>query len=104
MNVPTLRMKLRGMDLLDTPIFNKGTAFTDEERSAFGLHGLLPPQIESLDEQTSRAYEADPKMRFECKRDSLVSRVTRCCDMCHSRLTPDALDFEKDLGSCLTTM
>jgi malate dehydrogenase (oxaloacetate-decarboxylating) len=58
MNVPTLRMKLRGMDLLDTPIFNKGTAFTDEERSAFGLHGLLPPQIESLDEQTSRAYEA----------------------------------------------
>jgi len=49
---------LRGMHLLDTPILNKGTAFTDEERSAFGLHGLLPPHIESLDEQTSRAYEA----------------------------------------------
>ena len=46
------------MHLLDTPTLNKGTAFTDEERSAFGLHGLLPPQIESLDEQTSRAYEA----------------------------------------------
>jgi malate dehydrogenase (oxaloacetate-decarboxylating) len=46
------------MHLLDTPIFNKGTAFTDEERSAFGLHGLLPPQIESLEEQTARAYEA----------------------------------------------
>jgi malate dehydrogenase (oxaloacetate-decarboxylating) len=58
MNVPTLRMNLRGTHLLDTPIFNKGTAFTDEERSAFGLHGLLPPQIESLAEQTSRAYEA----------------------------------------------
>jgi len=49
---------LRGMHLLDTPILNKGTAFTAEERSAFGLHGLLPPHIESLDEQTSRAYEA----------------------------------------------
>jgi len=46
------------MHLLDTPIFNKDTAFTDEERSAFGLHGLLPPHIESLGEQTSRAYEA----------------------------------------------
>ena len=58
MNISTLDLSLRGMRLLDTPIFNKGTAFTDEERSAFGLHGLLPPQIESLDEQTSRAYEA----------------------------------------------
>ena len=58
MSIPTLHLSLRGMHLLDTPIFNKGTAFTDEERSAFGLHGLLPPQIESLDEQTSRAYEA----------------------------------------------
>ncbi|MGA8145359.1 MAG: NAD-dependent malic enzyme [Candidatus Acidiferrales bacterium] len=58
MSVPTLPISLRGMHLLDTPIFNKGTAFTDEERSAFGLHGLLPPQIESLGEQTSRAYEA----------------------------------------------
>jgi malate dehydrogenase (oxaloacetate-decarboxylating) len=58
MNVPTLYTSLHGMHLLDTPIFNKGTAFTDEERSAFGLHGLLPPQIESLGEQTSRAYEA----------------------------------------------
>jgi malate dehydrogenase (oxaloacetate-decarboxylating) len=53
-----IHLSLRGMHLLDTPIFNKGTAFTDEERSAFGLHGLLPPQIESLDEQTARAYEA----------------------------------------------
>ena len=56
--VPTLHVGLRGMHLLDTPIFNKGTAFTDEERSVFGLHGLLPPYIESLEEQTSRAYEA----------------------------------------------
>lgn len=48
----------RGMDLLDTPLLNKGTAFTDEERSQFGLHGLLPPHSETLEEQTMRAYEA----------------------------------------------
>lgn len=58
MNDSTLHISLRGMHLLDRPILNKGTAFTDEERSAFCLHGLLPPQIESLGEQTARAYEA----------------------------------------------
>ena len=46
------------MDLLDTPLLNKGTAFTEEERSWFGLHGLLPPHIEDLNEQVVRAYEA----------------------------------------------
>jgi len=47
-----------GMDLLDRPQLNKNTAFTEEERKKFGLHGLLPPQVESLDEQVVRAYEA----------------------------------------------
>src|SRR5436190_7060680 len=47
-----------GMDLLDAPLLNKGTAFTEEERSRFGLHGLLPPHIEHLNEQVVRAYEA----------------------------------------------
>jgi hypothetical protein len=37
----------RGMDLLERPRLNKGTAFTEEERSKLGLHGLLPPQVES---------------------------------------------------------
>jgi malate dehydrogenase (oxaloacetate-decarboxylating) len=49
---------LRGMDLLDTPLWNKGTAFSERERDAFGLYGLLPPYVETLDEQANRAYEA----------------------------------------------
>lgn len=48
----------RGMELLDTPLLNKGTAFTNAERTALGLHGLLPPQVETLDQQVVRAYEA----------------------------------------------
>jgi len=48
----------RGMDLLDTPLLNKGTAFNDTERTQFGLHGLLPPHIETLEDQVARAYEA----------------------------------------------
>jgi malate dehydrogenase (oxaloacetate-decarboxylating) len=49
---------LRSRDLIDTPIWNKGTAFDDAERAALGLHGLLPPRVESLQEQARWAYQA----------------------------------------------
>jgi malate dehydrogenase (oxaloacetate-decarboxylating) len=48
----------RGADLLERPVLNKGTAFTEEERTRLGLLGLLPPHVETLDEQAARAYEA----------------------------------------------
>jgi hypothetical protein len=40
---------------------SKGTAFSEEERTEFGLRGLLPPHVETLDEQVVRAYEAFQK-------------------------------------------
>jgi malate dehydrogenase (oxaloacetate-decarboxylating)(NADP+) len=43
-----------GLALLDDPISNKGTAFTVKERAEFGLEGLLPPSVESLDRQVER--------------------------------------------------
>ena len=48
----------RGVNLLNHPALNKGTAFAEDERVKLGLHGLLPPQVESLDEQVVRTYEA----------------------------------------------
>jgi malate dehydrogenase (oxaloacetate-decarboxylating)(NADP+) len=45
---------LRGQELLDDPVRNKGTAFTAEERRKFGLEGLLPHTVESLDRQVER--------------------------------------------------
>jgi malate dehydrogenase (oxaloacetate-decarboxylating)(NADP+) len=44
-----------GVSLLHDPVLNKGTAFTEEEREALGLRGLLPPRVTSLDEQVDRA-------------------------------------------------
>ena len=58
----------RGMDLLDSPSLNKGTAFTERERTTFGLHGLLPPHTETLDEQVGRAYEAFQKKDNDLER------------------------------------
>ena len=49
---------LTGLGLLSTPIFNKGTAFPESERDAFSLHGLLPPQVGTLDQQVSRRMKA----------------------------------------------
>jgi malate dehydrogenase (oxaloacetate-decarboxylating) len=48
------RTGLSGYDLLNQPRLNKGTAFTDEERDAFALHGLLPPHVGCLEEQRTR--------------------------------------------------
>src|SRR5262245_35823987 len=49
---------LTGIDLLNQPLLNKGTAFTGAERDAFQLHGLLPPHVGTLDEQVSRRLKA----------------------------------------------
>lgn len=48
---------LRGTALLATPYFNKGAAFTPEERKEFNLTGLLPQNVQTLDQQVKRAYE-----------------------------------------------
>src|SRR5207244_7789088 len=48
--------KARGLAVLNSPLLNKGTAFTAEERKALGLTGLLPPDISSLGTQVKRAY------------------------------------------------
>lgn len=45
-------------ELLNDPVLNKGIAFTEAERDAFGLHGLLPPHVGTLDEQDARCLQA----------------------------------------------
>ncbi len=49
-----IRTHLTGFGLLTNPRLNKGTAFTEEERDAFALHGLLPPHIGTLEDQRER--------------------------------------------------
>jgi malate dehydrogenase (oxaloacetate-decarboxylating) len=53
-----IETELYGKELMSNPVLNKGTAFTYEERIRFDLHGLLPPVIETLEQQCVRSYEA----------------------------------------------
>jgi malate dehydrogenase (oxaloacetate-decarboxylating)(NADP+) len=47
----------KGSALLHDPELNKGSAFSDQERDALGLHGLLPPHVSTQDEQVERVIE-----------------------------------------------
>ncbi|MBE7121783.1 oxaloacetate-decarboxylating malate dehydrogenase [Bacillus cereus] len=66
----SLETALRGVEVLATPLLNKGVAFTQEEREELGLKGLLPPAVLTLDEQARRAYE-----QFCSQPDDLLKNV-----------------------------
>ena len=51
-------VELSGYQLLSDPRLNKGTAFTDDERATFGLHGLLPPMVACMEDQVTRRLAA----------------------------------------------
>jgi malate dehydrogenase (oxaloacetate-decarboxylating) len=62
--------KVRGLAVLHSPLLNKGTAFTAEERDALGLGGLLPPDISTLGIQVKRAY-----IQYERLADALSKNI-----------------------------
>ncbi|HEY6013365.1 MAG TPA: hypothetical protein VIU37_05145, partial [Candidatus Limnocylindrales bacterium] len=47
----------RGRDLINQPLLNKGTAFTDQERDSFSLRGLLPARVMTIEEQVALELE-----------------------------------------------
>lgn len=63
--VPTA---LRGADLLNDPLLNKGTAFSREERRALSLEGLLPWQVETIEQQVERCQRALAAMDSDLER------------------------------------
>jgi malate dehydrogenase (oxaloacetate-decarboxylating) len=66
--VPTLVTSLRGVDLLNDPQLNKGTAFTRQERQELGLEALLPWQEETLERQVERCWLAFVAMGSDLER------------------------------------
>jgi len=82
----------RGMDLLNRQGLNKGTAFTEEERSKLGLHGLLPPQVESLEEQVLRAYAAYKRKDDDLERHIYLRALQDTNEVLFYRLLLDHIE------------
>ena len=53
--------------LLQDPEFNKGSCFSEKERRDFSLVGLLPPNVQTIEEQVTRAYE-----QYKSRSDALA--------------------------------
>jgi malate dehydrogenase (oxaloacetate-decarboxylating) len=70
-----IRTQLHGVDLLFNSRLNKGTAFSEEERDAFALHGLLPPHVGTLEDQRER------RMRVLDSRDTLFGKYSNMRDL-----------------------
>lgn len=47
---------MRGFQILNDPFLNRGTAFTEDERRKYGLIGLFPPRVKTIDEQAAEMY------------------------------------------------
>ncbi len=61
---------MKGLSIINDPFKNKGTAFTKEERKNLGLEGLLPPVVQTLDEQVTQTYA-----QFQSKDSDLEKRL-----------------------------
>jgi malate dehydrogenase (oxaloacetate-decarboxylating) len=82
----------RGMDLLNRQGLNKGTAFTGQERNKLGLHGLLPPHVESLEEQVLRAYEAYKRKDDDLERHIYLRALQDTNEVLFYRLLLDHIE------------
>jgi len=87
-----MRQGVRGMELLNSQTLNKGTAFTDEERARLGLHGLLPPQVETLDEQVIRAYGAYKRKDDDLERHIYLRALEDTNEVLFYRLLLDHIE------------
>jgi len=87
-----LAPNLRGHALLETPSLNKGTAFTLLERQALGLDGLLPPAVETIEEQSFRAYKAYLRKPDDLERHIYLRQLQDTNEVLFYRLLLDHID------------
>jgi len=81
----------RGLDILETPFLNKGTAFTEVERRELGLTGLLPPAVTTIELQAKRSYQQYRQQRGDLARHIFLSALHDRNEALYYRLLCDHL-------------
>lgn len=87
-----LDCSLTGTTLLNNPSFNKGSAFTHSERLTFSLTGLLPPGIQTLDQQVQRAYEQYSTRSDDLAKNTFLTSIKQQNEVLYFRLLQDHLE------------
>jgi malate dehydrogenase (oxaloacetate-decarboxylating) len=78
-----------GVRVLEDPLTNKGTAFSEEERSELGLRGLLPAAVETLEQQVRRRYQAYREQPTDMARHVNLRALQDTNEMLFYRLVAD---------------
>jgi malate dehydrogenase (oxaloacetate-decarboxylating)(NADP+) len=82
----------RGADVLHDPLLNKGTAFTEAERDAFGLRGLLPPHVNTQAEQVQRVLESFRRKQSDLEKYIYLVSLQERNETLFYRVVMDHLD------------
>src|SRR5258708_4037452 len=87
----TATFRARGRTLLRDPRYNRGTAFSAEERRALGLEGLLPAGILTLEDQTKRSYEQYQAQPTDLARNIFLAALHDRSEVLYYKLLEDHL-------------
>lgn len=81
-----------GPALLEAPLLNKGSAFSERERQQFNLEGLLPYRIESIEEQKTRAYHQLNGFQTDIDKHIYLRNIQDTNETLYFRLVADHLE------------
>lgn len=84
-----LYLPFAGPAILEAPLINKGSAFTEEERVYFNLEGLIPHAIETIEEQASRAYDQFKAFNSDLEKHIYLRNIQDTNETLYYRLIQD---------------
>ena len=91
-NKRPLYIPYAGPSLLESPLLNKGSAFSKEERISFNLTGLLPPSYETIQEQVDRCYRQYSNFRTNLNKHIYLRAIQDKNETLYCKLVQDHLE------------
>jgi malate dehydrogenase (oxaloacetate-decarboxylating) len=91
-NTRPIYIPFAGPALLEAPLLNKGSAFSRQEREQFNLEGLLPYQIETIEEQKTRAYQQLCSFKSDIDKHIYLRNIQDTNETLYYRLVTEHLE------------